>query len=196
MKAVNIESEIQRYIDRPYTRELIREDDGSWFARIVEFPGCMTVGETREEALAMLDDAMASWLEAKLEEHEAIPEPMTADEFSGRFVVRVTKTLHRDLVRAAERNSVSLNQFVVTVLAKGVGYEAGTVRQSSPAAGTSTADITKHGRTFSAAVRLKADTKVATLREAYGDDVPQSVRGDVTLGSYLRRKKAPQRRRP
>ena len=102
----------------PYTRELVREDDGSWFARILEFPGCMTVGETQDEALAMLDDAMVSWIEAKLHDREPIPEPMTAAEFSGRFVVRLTKSLHRDLVRAAERNGVSLNQYVVTMLAQ------------------------------------------------------------------------------
>jgi predicted RNase H-like HicB family nuclease len=33
----------------------------------------MTVGDTREEALEMLDDAMASWIEAKLEDRETIP---------------------------------------------------------------------------------------------------------------------------
>ncbi len=111
-------SETQRVLSLPYTRELVREDDGSWFARILEFPGCITVGDTREEALEMLDDAMASWIEAKLEGRESIPSPMTAEEFSGRFVVRLTKSLHRDLVRAAERNGVSLNQYVVTMLAQ------------------------------------------------------------------------------
>ena len=121
MKAAGIESETRRYLSMPYTRELVREDDGSWFARLLEFPGCMTVGDTQEEALVMLDDAMVTWIEAKLRGREAIPEPMTAAEFSGRFVVRLTKSLHRDLVRAAERNGVSLNQYVVTMLAQSTG---------------------------------------------------------------------------
>ena len=118
MKTAGVESEARRYLRMPYTRELVREDDGSWFARILEFPGCMTVGDTQEEALVMLDDAMVTWIEAKLRDREPVPEPMTAAEFSGRFVVRLTKSLHRDLVRAAERNGVSLNQYVVTMLAQ------------------------------------------------------------------------------
>jgi antitoxin HicB len=118
VKAAGIESDARRYLTMPYTRELVREDDGSWFARILEFPGCMTVGDTREDALEMLDDAMLAWVEAKLQDRQVIPVPMTAAEFSGRFVVRLTKSLHRDLVRAAERNGVSLNQYVVTMLAQ------------------------------------------------------------------------------
>jgi antitoxin HicB len=121
MKTASKKSEIPHYLALPYTRELVREDNGSWFARVLEFPGCMTVGDSSEEALQMLDDAMAAWVESKLKDHEMIPAPMTVEEFSGRFVVRVTKSLHRDLVRAAERNGVSLNQYVVTMLAQSTG---------------------------------------------------------------------------
>ena len=123
MKTRGMDLEVQHYIKLPYTRELVREDDGTWFARVLEFPGCMTVGETQQEALEMLDNAMAKWVRARLEDREKIPAPMTTDDLSGRFVVRVTKSLHRDLVRAAERNSVSLNQFVATTLAQATGFE-------------------------------------------------------------------------
>lgn len=121
MKADDVRKEIETYAELPYTRELVPEDDGSWFARVVEFPGCITVGATRAEALEMLDDAMAAWIEAKLEAGEAIPPPADRSDFSGRFVVRVGKALHRDLVRAADRNSISLNQFVATALAEAIG---------------------------------------------------------------------------
>jgi antitoxin HicB len=116
-------SDIQQYLELPYTRELVREDDGTWFARILEFPGCMTTGDTQQEALEMLEDAMTAWLRTRLEDRETIPEPVAADDFSGRFVVRVTKSLHRDLVRAAERNGVSLNLFVATTLAQAAGSQ-------------------------------------------------------------------------
>ena len=116
--------DVRHYLELPYTRELVREDDGTWFARILELPGCMTVGETQQEALGMLDDAMAAWLRVKIDGHEAIPEPAVSDDFSGRFVVRVTRSLHRDLVRAAERNGVSLNLFVATTLAQATGQAA------------------------------------------------------------------------
>lgn len=112
-------SELERYLAMPYTRELVPEDNGTWYARILELPGCMTVGDTQAEALTNLDDAMATWIQGKLEDRESVPEP--AGDFSGRFVVRVPKTLHRDLVSAAARNGSSLNLFVATALAQAVG---------------------------------------------------------------------------
>ncbi len=59
----------------PYTIELIREDATIWFARVVELPGCMTEGDSAAEAVAMLQDAMAGWIELALEDGRAIPEP-------------------------------------------------------------------------------------------------------------------------
>lgn len=125
MTASQIEAEIERLRHLPYTFEVTAEDDGSWFARVVEFSGCITVGSTREEALRMLDDAMASWIEAKLEANEPVPQPIAAASYSGKFIVRVAKALHRDLARSADANGVSLNQFVSTVLAQAVGRVEG-----------------------------------------------------------------------
>ncbi|HEY1978403.1 MAG TPA: type II toxin-antitoxin system HicB family antitoxin [Candidatus Baltobacteraceae bacterium] len=62
--------QIQKILARPYRREFRQDDDGSWFARIVEFPGCMTVGATREEADQMLDDAAVNWLTVMLEDRD------------------------------------------------------------------------------------------------------------------------------
>jgi predicted RNase H-like HicB family nuclease len=66
---------VKAILDRPYTRELIPEEDGTWFARIVEFPGCMTTGDTEDEALANLRDAMEAWVTSALEDGDPIPEP-------------------------------------------------------------------------------------------------------------------------
>ncbi|MBV8369851.1 MAG: type II toxin-antitoxin system HicB family antitoxin [Candidatus Eremiobacteraeota bacterium] len=111
----------EKYLTLPYSRELVPEDDGTWYARIVELSGCMTVGDTPEEALANLDDAMASWIEAKLEAQEEIPEPLASSDFSGKFLVRIPKSLHREVKKAADRDGVSLNQLVTMALARLVG---------------------------------------------------------------------------
>ena len=58
---------------RPYTRELVQNEDGTWFARAIEFAGCMTEGDTRDEAIKNLDDAVASWLEVKRLDGDEIP---------------------------------------------------------------------------------------------------------------------------
>ena len=120
--AVNIKERIREIAAKPYARELVKNEDGTWFARIVEFLGCMTEGDTVTEAHANLDEAMEVWLESHLEDGDPIPEPLTAEHFSGKFVVRVAKTLHRDLSLRAEHEGISLNQYVVTQLAKAVGY--------------------------------------------------------------------------
>ncbi len=63
------------YMALPYTLELIPDEDGYWFARIPLLEGCMTNGESREDALRMLDDAKQLWLETALQLGKRIPEP-------------------------------------------------------------------------------------------------------------------------
>jgi antitoxin HicB len=120
-EATNIEGEIDRIMAAGYNTEVRRNSDGTYFARIVEFPGCMTEGDTREEALAELDDAMRGWLEVKLEDGDPIPLPITDARFSGKFLVRVPKSVHRELSQRAEHEGVSLNQYVVSALSRCVG---------------------------------------------------------------------------
>jgi predicted RNase H-like HicB family nuclease len=118
--ASHIKEEVAKYLARPYTRELIRNADGTWFARTVEFVGCMTEGDTSEEAIENLDDAMAAWIEVRLEDSEPVPEPLTSDAYSGKFLMRVPKTLHRELARHADLEGVSLNQFALVALSRAV----------------------------------------------------------------------------
>lgn len=113
--------DISYYMNLPYTRELIPEPEGGWFIRIKELPGCMSQGETAEEAIQMIEDAMRGWLEVALKSGTPIPEPRAEEEYSGKFVVRVPKSLHRKLAEIAERDGVSLNQWINTALAEAIG---------------------------------------------------------------------------
>ncbi len=65
------------YLSLPYPIELIPDEDGFWFARIPLLEGCMTNGESREDALIMLDDAKQLWLESAIELGMTIPEPQS-----------------------------------------------------------------------------------------------------------------------
>ena len=120
------EKSLDYYLSLPYTIEMVREDEATWFARVLELPGCMTEGDSPEDAAAMIRDAMAGWLELALEDGKPIPEPRPNEEYSGKFVVRVPKSLHRDLVDAAAREAVSLNQYIATELARSVGRSTGS----------------------------------------------------------------------
>ena len=67
---------IAYYLALPYSIELIPDEDGFWFARIPLLPGCISQGASREEALTMIDEAKALWLETALAEGIDIPEPV------------------------------------------------------------------------------------------------------------------------
>ena len=55
-----------------------------------------------------------------LERGESVPLPKTDDDYSGHFTVRAPKWLHRELARRAKEENTSLNQFVITQLARRV----------------------------------------------------------------------------
>lgn len=116
-----MEKNLKYYLDLPYTRELIPEPEGGWFVRIKELPGCMSQGDTPEEAMEMISDAMEGWLEVALEHGQNIPEPRVDDDYSGKFVVRVPKSLHRKLVSRSESEETSLNQWIVYALSEALG---------------------------------------------------------------------------
>ena len=112
---------VDDYLNLPYTIELHQEPDEGWFVRVKELPGCMSEGATAEEALAMIREAMQLWLEVALEQALPIPEPRADDDYSGRFVVRVPRSLHRQLAEQAAQEGVSLNQYISVTLAASVG---------------------------------------------------------------------------
>ena len=68
----------------------------------------------------MLADAKAAWLEAALEEHITIPEPTHKEDYSGRFNLRLPKSLHKELAMTAKEEGVSLNQLAAILIAKGL----------------------------------------------------------------------------
>jgi len=122
---------IEEYLQLPYTIEMIRQSNQSWFVSIKELPGCMSQGDTPEEAVAMIHDAMRAWVEVALEDGYPIPEPQADEDYSGRFVVRVPRGLHRQLAHTADLQEVSLNAYCIAVLAQSVGQPAAVNRDFS-----------------------------------------------------------------
>ena len=118
-----MEKKLDYYLSLPYTIELRNNPEEGWFVRVKELPGCMSQGETAEEAIAMIRDAMLSWIDIALEDGDPIPEPQPEEEYSGKFVLRVPRSLHRKLVEEAEKEGVSLNAFCSAALAAAVSLE-------------------------------------------------------------------------
>lgn len=110
---------LQHYLALQYPVNLLADPDGGYVAVFPDLPGCLTQGETLEEAVAMAEDARVGWIETEYELGHDIPLPSYPEEYSGKFNVRIPKSLHRTLSKAAEREGVSLNQYVATLLARG-----------------------------------------------------------------------------
>jgi predicted RNase H-like HicB family nuclease len=75
-------------LDFPYTIELHSSPDEGWFARVSELPGCMSQGETAEDALANVQEAMQLWLEVSMEQGNTIPEPQPDVVRGDKFIAR------------------------------------------------------------------------------------------------------------
>lgn len=109
----------QEILKLPYERILIPEDEGGYSAYISEFDGCAADGETADEALSNLNESALAWVSAEQEAGRSIPEAWNLQEFSGKVLLRLPKSLHTQLARHASKDGVSLNQYVVCKLSEG-----------------------------------------------------------------------------
>ncbi len=112
---------VEDYMNLPYNYIIhsITDESGSYFyARVLELDGCQSTGETFEEAYENLREAMRGWIETKIEGGFEVPLPIGYDDFSGKFIVRIPKSLHYKLSIEAEQEGVSLNQYALYKLSR------------------------------------------------------------------------------
>ena len=100
-------------------RPLTDVEGGGYLVEFPDYPGCVSDGETPEEALREGRDALVSYL--KTLEELGRPVPETGEVYGGQWRQRVPKYLHAVLARRAEHEGVSLNMLVTTMLAEGIG---------------------------------------------------------------------------
>jgi predicted RNase H-like HicB family nuclease len=112
-----------------YARVLIPEAGGGYRAEILEFPGCIALGDDPAEAFSALEEAAEDWLEAAAEMGTPIPPPFEETDFSGKLGLRLPKSLHRKASLAAERDGVSLNQLIVASVAEYIGQNSAQMQQ-------------------------------------------------------------------
>ena len=130
---VNLKKDLEYYMKLNYPLEVIQvpEDEGGGFIITIPALGRASMnahGETFEEALTLLNEIKKESFARWLDEGLPIPDPAdeTDEEYSGRFVLRIPKFLHRMLAERAERENVSLNSLINTLLTLALS-EANTV---------------------------------------------------------------------
>lgn len=105
------------YLKEPFSRVLIPDQEtGTYTAKILEFPGCIAQGNTPAEAYRRLEEAAKGWIDACLSSGKEIPTPQEDETFSGRILLRLPKSLHREAARLARKEGVSLNQLLVSMI--------------------------------------------------------------------------------
>jgi antitoxin HicB len=112
-------------LNLPYPVTLVHGEPGvedEWLATVDTLAGCSATASTPEEALARVSQAVDEWLRAAERDGRDVPDPKSLQSHSGRLLLRMPQTLHAELSRVAERERVSLNQFITDVLAGTVGW--------------------------------------------------------------------------
>ena len=117
------------------------EDDKGFIAVAPDLPGCSAFGQTQQEALHELQDAIQAWIEAAQAAGNLVPPPSASasdHHHSGKVLLRMPRRLHAQLARAAKQEGVSLNQYIVYLLSSASGSRM-PEQPGAPQRATSTA---------------------------------------------------------
>lgn len=113
------------YMNLPYTTEVIElsTEDGGGVVLCHPELGRLSAnawGETYEEARAMLTEIKKGIFERCLSEGLPIPEPKREDlqEYSGKMLLRMPRSLHKAVTETAEAEGQSINAYIVGSLLK------------------------------------------------------------------------------
>lgn len=142
-------------LSRPYARRLTPDESGGYTATIQEFPGCIADGVSPNEALANLESAALSWIEAQLALRQPIPEPIQLYGYSGKLALRIPRGLHKRVAEMAMSEGASINQFLTNALATFVGAKSladRLIENLRPALMAHTAMLSSHDGIYSAIV--------------------------------------------
>ncbi|MGN8697509.1 type II toxin-antitoxin system HicB family antitoxin [Bacillota bacterium HCP3S3_F1_1] len=116
---------LDEYLSLPYRMELTPDpDEGGYAVSFPDLPGCLSVGETIDEAVANAEDAKREWIAAAIEDGYPIHEPDSIENYSGQFKLRIPKSLHKSLSDHAKEEGVSMNQYCVYLLSKNDALKA------------------------------------------------------------------------
>ena len=105
------------YLNLPYTYIIEWSDiDECFLGSIAELERYMTCGQTREEVLSNLKDALVSYVTTSLKNNMEIPEPLKIRDFKGNITYRTSKERHYKLAKQAKLSGKSINAFIDEII--------------------------------------------------------------------------------
>lgn len=99
-------------------RPLSKDEGGGYLAEYPEIPGCMSDGETIEEAIANGREALRDCLAVFKETGRKAPKPGAE---AAQWRQRLPRTLYLKLTEQARREGVSINSLVTAMIAEAIG---------------------------------------------------------------------------
>ena len=99
-------------------RPLSKQEGGGYLVEYPDIPGCMSDGETIEEAIANGRQALRDCLAVFRETGRELPRPNVE---AAQWRQRLPRTLYAKLTAQAEREGVSINSLVTAIIAEAVG---------------------------------------------------------------------------
>ena len=107
------------YMNLPYTFVIDWSDvDRCFLGSIVELERNMTCGQTREEVLSNLKEALVSYITTSFDNNMEIPEPLKIKNFKGNITYRTSKERHYRLAKQAKLYGKSVNAFIDEAIAE------------------------------------------------------------------------------
>ena len=106
------------YLELEYPFDVVAEPEGGYVILFPDLPGCMTQVESLAEVGPMAEEARSLWIETAYDHGIAIPSPSYPEEYSGKFNLRLPRSLHCLLAEAAKRDNISHNQYAVMLLSR------------------------------------------------------------------------------
>lgn len=100
-------------------RVIWSEEDQEYVGLCAEFPSLSWLAEDQESALQGIVTLIRDTVADMQANGESVHEPFALQKYSGKFVIRTTPELHRQLALQAAEAGVSLNRLVNSRLIEG-----------------------------------------------------------------------------
>lgn len=129
-----MEKTLEYYMELDYPVELSKikpEEGGGFFVSVPLLPGCMSDGDTLEEAYSNIVEAKKEWFSSMIERKMEIPEPVEKEQNSTVYAMQM---LQKEMAGEAEKNGLNseedINDMVKEIRSGGLNSPNSVVKES------------------------------------------------------------------
>jgi len=129
----SIKAQVEYYLKLPYKMTIQYEDEqgGYYVASYLELPDLTMTGSTPDEAIKELLLEAPEWFELNIKSGYKIPLPSKPSKYSGRINFRMPKQLHAKVAAIAQKEGVSLNQYLLSAVAQAAGEDENILEKTA-----------------------------------------------------------------